>query len=198
MKEQLNKELEKSISEGSVDHALKLALKLIETQENELLQYNFETAFELAKSVYHEIDRWEDVEKFKGVKLLYLKEPYGKPIFIISTVGFTFRESFKSISRQIVKRRVDRVVGNKLFNLVEDRREADIQELCKQVLTMSPDLEYDSQNDEEYCYCPFCYIKSINWVKMSEMKHELDCAYLIAKDLSTNMNDYVDANRQQK
>jgi hypothetical protein len=64
-------------------------------------------------------------------------------------------------------------------------RESDIQELCKQVL----DNCYPNYNDNNGVYsCPFC--GGEKWGEdADEMKniiHEQDCAYLIAKDLSTH------------
>jgi len=64
-------------------------------------------------------------------------------------------------------------------------RESEIQELCNQVKQASPIPE---SNDCGYTECPFCYSKgSWNADTMDEIKHESNCAYLIAKDLSTNM-----------
>ncbi len=64
-------------------------------------------------------------------------------------------------------------------------REKDIQELCKQVLDASLIPE---SGDCGYTECPFCCGKG-NWNddEMHEIKHEGNCAYLIAKDLSTNL-----------
>jgi len=65
-------------------------------------------------------------------------------------------------------------------------RESDIQELCKKVLEI--ELDY---NDDEYEYvCPFCleaiFVSySISNKPMEEIKHDTNCAYLIAKDLTT-------------
>ena len=64
-------------------------------------------------------------------------------------------------------------------------REKDIQELCKQVLeNCYPNYDYDRGSHQ----CPFC--GNDRWGKdsseMKNIKHESDCAYLIAKDLSTN------------
>lgn len=63
-------------------------------------------------------------------------------------------------------------------------REKDIQELCRQVIDLSLLPE---TGDCGYTNCPLCYAKG-NWNDdvMSEIKHRKDCAYLIAKDLSTN------------
>ena len=65
-----------------------------------------------------------------------------------------------------------------------EQREKDIQELCKQVLNASLLPE---RGDCGYTQCPMCYAEG-NWNDdtMDEIKHESTCAYLIAKDLSTN------------
>ena len=66
---------------------------------------------------------------------------------------------------------------------MEDR-EKDIQELCKQVKELSVIPEH---HDCGYTLCPFCYEHG-NWDAegLDEIIHTPDCAYLIAKDLSTN------------
>ncbi len=68
---------------------------------------------------------------------------------------------------------------------MEDQREKDIQELCNQVLGASPAVYYNP-NGADDTTCPFCgecvYNSKGN---MLEIKHSIDCAYLIAKDLST-------------
>lgn len=67
---------------------------------------------------------------------------------------------------------------------MEDR-EKDIQELCKQVINVSPHYTPTSaRNGTEYT-CPFCYSGS-NDDEMKLIEHKQECAYLIAKDLSTN------------
>lgn len=62
-------------------------------------------------------------------------------------------------------------------------REEDIQELCKQVLNASllPEM-----GDCGYTQCLLCCGKgNFNSYTMDEIKHDINCAYLIAKDLST-------------
>tara|TARA_R110000772_G_scaffold141265_2_gene250894 strand:- start:301 stop:504 length:204 start_codon:yes stop_codon:yes gene_type:complete len=63
-------------------------------------------------------------------------------------------------------------------------REKDIQELCNQVLTASLIPE---SGDSGYTQCPFCLAEGLwNDDEMNEITHKSTCAYLIAKDLSTN------------
>lgn len=70
---------------------------------------------------------------------------------------------------------------------MDEQREKDIQELCRQVLEMSPEF-WDNPNGAYESNCPLCNGgggKDYH-ADMSELKHESNCAYLIAKDLSTN------------
>ena len=60
-------------------------------------------------------------------------------------------------------------------------REKDIQELCKQVL----DTFVSEDWDRGTVTCPFCGEESIG-DDMNDIRHGANCAYLIAKDLSTN------------
>ena len=66
-----------------------------------------------------------------------------------------------------------------------EQREKDIQALCKGVLEATPNIQY--AHNGVWTQCPFCSV-NIHWEeeKMSELEHDQDCAYLIAKDLSTN------------
>lgn len=69
---------------------------------------------------------------------------------------------------------------------MDESREKDIQELCKQVLEM-PTNFWDNPNGAYESSCPFCSaIEYRDHADMSELKHDSNCAYLIAKDLSTN------------
>ena len=62
-----------------------------------------------------------------------------------------------------------------------EQREKDIQELCKQVLeNCYPN--YNTNNGTSSC--PFCGGTGYK-DEMSEIPHDENCAYLIAKDLST-------------
>ena len=78
---------------------------------------------------------------------------------------------------------------------MEKEREKDIQQLCKEVIEMSA-IGYDNPNGAYETTCPFCFSREDrggggvnNFATMSELKHDLDCAYLIAKDLSTNQKN---------
>jgi hypothetical protein len=73
-------------------------------------------------------------------------------------------------------------------------REQDVQRLCEAVLD-TPPVCYDNPNGAYESSCPFCYVeehrgggKGAIWATMHELKHQHDCAFLIAKDLSTNLN----------
>lgn len=70
-------------------------------------------------------------------------------------------------------------------------RETDVQKLCLAILEASPNW-WDNPNGAYESTCPFCYAiehrGSIDSTPpISEIKHKLDCAYFIAKDLSTNI-----------
>ncbi len=64
--------------------------------------------------------------------------------------------------------------------------EKEVVLLIKKVLEVSPIREYNL-NGPDYCQCPFCYEESHIDADMSDIKHELDCAHLIAKSLNTNI-----------
>lgn len=68
----------------------------------------------------------------------------------------------------------------------KDQREKDIQSLCTGVLEASPASHYNP-NGADYSTCPFCH-KEVHYMdaEIKDIPHSLDCAYLIAKDLSTN------------
>jgi hypothetical protein len=66
--------------------------------------------------------------------------------------------------------------------LTIEQREADIQKLCNAVLEKGIESTGDHGPGGQ---CPFCYV-SCGWnQQMHEFTHKPDCAYLIAKDLST-------------
>lgn len=71
-----------------------------------------------------------------------------------------------------------------------EQREQDVQKLAQAVLEMSPN-SWDNPNGANEHTCPICYESSygqrFNSVNMSDIEHKPDCAYLIAKDLSTNI-----------
>lgn len=79
--------------------------------------------------------------------------------------------------------------SNQLESLVSppsDSREKDIQELCRQVLNCQPEVYYNP-NGADITTCPFCINKVENSSgDMEEISHDINCAYNIAKDLSTN------------
>ena len=67
-------------------------------------------------------------------------------------------------------------------------REIDVQKLCDAVLDVSPNFWHNPNGADEVT-CPFCFAKDYSndcTADISELKHENNCAYLIAKDLSTS------------
>lgn len=67
-------------------------------------------------------------------------------------------------------------------DLINDR-EVDIQTICEKIVIMNIHSTGDSGSGGE---CPFC-LADCGWDSgISEVKHELNCIYLIAKDLLTN------------
>jgi len=72
---------------------------------------------------------------------------------------------------------------------MDNDREKDIQELCKQVLELSAEVSY-SWGGYESSRCPLCGVK-VNYEEydMSKLEHNSNCGYLIAKDLSTNLQN---------
>ena len=74
---------------------------------------------------------------------------------------------------------------------MDKQREKDIQELCKQVLNANTEFR-DNPFGAYESTCPFCSVTEYRGgtenyhADISEIKHEQNCAYLIAKDLSTN------------
>lgn len=73
-----------------------------------------------------------------------------------------------------------------MANVINDnQREMEVQELCRQIINMSPKWDYTDNETQ----CPLCYkvVKHNDNASMSEIKHDTNCAYLIAKDLTTNL-----------
>lgn len=70
-------------------------------------------------------------------------------------------------------------------------RENDVQEMCRQVLNATPMTHYDKDNYQDYISCPFCNERfTVGYYTdhyIDEIEHSPDCAYHIAKDLSTNL-----------
>jgi hypothetical protein len=66
-----------------------------------------------------------------------------------------------------------------------DQREKDIKILCEKIKEMSP-IFWDNPNGPYEYSCPFCHNHtSERGAIMSDIKHDHDCPYLIAKDLSS-------------
>ena len=73
------------------------------------------------------------------------------------------------------------------------QREKDIQELCKQIVNMNVDFWDNPSGGYEHT-CPICQVTlSLNTMDISleDIDHELNCGYLIAKDLSTKRLESV-------
>lgn len=74
----------------------------------------------------------------------------------------------------------------------DEQRERDIQSLCQAVLSIEPHC-WDNPNGPYETRCPFCTAEENRggqnpsgcYASMKELKHEPDCVYLVAKDLST-------------
>ena len=67
---------------------------------------------------------------------------------------------------------------------MNEQREKDIQEVCSQIKEMQVLPE---KGDCGYTQCPLCYGSGPWDGEIEEISHELNCAYLIAKDLSTKL-----------
>lgn len=70
-------------------------------------------------------------------------------------------------------------------------REDDIKAVCKAVIETNTTF-FDNPNGPYENSCPFCSAKKYSggekpYYDMDELKHDLDCAYVIAKDLMTNL-----------
>lgn len=70
----------------------------------------------------------------------------------------------------------------------DEQRETQLQEMCRIILNMSAETFYNPNGADE-TICPFCRERVYRADKdMSDIKHDpKDCAYLIAKDLSTTI-----------
>lgn len=68
-----------------------------------------------------------------------------------------------------------------------DQREKDILALCTAVLNMSPHW-YNNPNGPDTSTCPLCReSEDYGHMEIADLNHAPDCAYLIAKDLSTGL-----------
>lgn len=66
-------------------------------------------------------------------------------------------------------------------------RENDLQKLCAEIISISPNRYYNPNGPDESS-CPFCYeLEYGTNADIGDIEHKIDCAYLIAKDLSTNL-----------
>ena len=70
---------------------------------------------------------------------------------------------------------------------LQDAREQDVLRLCDKILDVNPTFRYNSNGPDTSSY-PFCH-EYVNgeYGLMNEIKHKQDCAYLLAKDLSTGL-----------
>jgi hypothetical protein len=69
----------------------------------------------------------------------------------------------------------------------DNLREQDVLSLCEKVRNISAVYNYNP-NGPDTSSCPFCH-ESVydDFGDMSEITHKQNCAYLLAKDLSTNL-----------
>ena len=68
-------------------------------------------------------------------------------------------------------------------------REKELQELCRKVMNANPERYYNPNGADE-TICPFCWAKDYSTgctADIEDIEHEPDCAYNIAKGLSTNI-----------
>lgn len=75
----------------------------------------------------------------------------------------------------------------KIIHSIE--REKELQELCIQVLNVTPNTYFNSNGADETT-CPFCNAKDYSTgctAYIEDIKHTTNCAYNIAKALSTNV-----------
>lgn len=73
-----------------------------------------------------------------------------------------------------------------------DQREADVRKLCRAIIATGTSF-WDNPNGPYESSCPFCsgvikYGGNETTPTMSDIKHDADCAWLIAKDLMTNID----------
>jgi len=66
-----------------------------------------------------------------------------------------------------------------------EQREKDIQKVCRQVLIATPNI-YHNPNGVDQSTCPFCN-RDVEYItyEISNIRHNVNCAYVIAKDLLT-------------
>ncbi len=76
--------------------------------------------------------------------------------------------------------------------MINNPREEDIRRLCQGVLNIGTDF-WDNPNGGYEYRCPFCHEMQYGGgflskgVDITEIKHDNDCIFLIAKDLMTNI-----------
>ena len=65
-------------------------------------------------------------------------------------------------------------------------REDDIKELCNQIINVTPKF-FDNPNGPYTHTCPLCNEETFGGIDstMSDIEHDQNCGYLIAKDLMT-------------
>lgn len=69
-----------------------------------------------------------------------------------------------------------------------EQREKDIQELCKQVLSLGANWSRENPNGTHDVSCPMCDASENignTFPGMSDLNHKANCGWLIAKDLSS-------------
>ena len=69
----------------------------------------------------------------------------------------------------------------------DKQREKDVQTLCRQVLSARVDVYYNPNGPDDST-CPFCREETSGAeYDISLINHKPDCAFFIAKDLTTNI-----------
>lgn len=68
-----------------------------------------------------------------------------------------------------------------------EQRDKDIIDMCNQIINMYAPVYYNPNGADE-TGCPFCHQKIYNDSgEIASINHKQNCAYLIAKDLSTGL-----------
>jgi len=71
---------------------------------------------------------------------------------------------------------------------MSDFRSEDVVKIVGAILEVSPDF-WDNPNGPYTYTCPFCEEQSYSYGDdMNDINHGKDCAYIVAKDMSTGIN----------
>lgn len=79
----------------------------------------------------------------------------------------------------------------------DENREREVQELCRLVMEEDVESDFSDYGPDAY-YCPYCCARTLTRdipkrnVTLADIKHDPgSCAYLIAKDLSTAVEEVM-------